>query len=90
MVDDDRYTETEHTEIENKEYGEERHPREVEDRPYVAEEDEDEGGWWDEGMITLLIIAGAALFLFPEPGTSAIGILLLAAGVGGWIVDALN
>lgn len=85
MVDDDRYTEYEHTE-----YEDETHPREVEERTYVAEEDEDDGGWWDEGMIALLLVTGTILFLFLEPGTSAIGILLIAAGVGGWVVDALN
>lgn len=80
---DDQYTETEY-EVEGE-------GTEYEERTYVAEEDEsDWTDWLDEGTITLMLVVGVALFLFPEPSTSAIGILLIAAGVGGWIVDALN
>lgn len=46
-----------------------------------------EGTWLDEGLITLLLVAGVALFLFPEPGTSAVGLVLIGAGVLAWIVD---
>ena len=42
---------------------------------------------WDEGLITLLIVGGAILFLFPEPVTSSIGILLLGLGVLAWAID---
>jgi hypothetical protein len=49
-------------------------------------EDEDDS-WLGEGMITLLIVAGAVLFLFPEPATSALGIVLLGIGVFGWLAD---
>lgn len=50
---------------------------------------EDESIWrfWDEGIITLLIVGGAILFVFPEPMTSAIGVLMLGAGVLFWLVD---
>ncbi|MFC7139016.1 hypothetical protein ACFQMA_04080 [Halosimplex aquaticum] len=48
---------------------------------------DDDGGWWDEGLITALIVAGAVLFVIPEPATSGIGILLLAIGVLAWLVD---
>ncbi|WP_247731039.1 hypothetical protein [Halovivax limisalsi] len=51
-----------------------------------ADEDAD-GSLWDEGLITLLIVAGVVLFLFPEPATSALGILLLSIGVIAWLVD---
>lgn len=62
-----------------------------EEREHVAEEDDtDWADYVDEGAITLLLVVGVALFLFPEPGTSALGMLLVAAGVGGWIVDVLN
>ena len=43
---------------------------------------DDEGGsWWDEGLITLLLVGGLALFLFPEPATSAVGIVLTGIAV---------
>lgn len=48
------------------------------------------GSWWDEGLIGLLLVVGAVLFLFPEPGTSAIGILLLIVGILAWIGDAVT
>lgn len=41
----------------------------------------------DERLITLVIVVGAALFLFPEPATSGLGVLLLAIGVVAWLVD---
>lgn len=51
---------------------------------------ENEGGsWWDEGLITLLLVGGLALFLFPEPVTSAVGLVLMGAGVVLGIVDWL-
>ena len=43
--------------------------------------------YWDEGLITLLIVGGAILFLFPEPATSGLGILLMGLGVLAWLVD---
>lgn len=51
--------------------------------------DEDEGSWWDEGLISLLIIAGVVLFFFPEPATSMLGIVLILIGAVAWLVDAL-
>ncbi|MFC6823542.1 hypothetical protein [Halopelagius fulvigenes] len=50
----------------------------------------DEGGngsLLDEGLITLLIVTGAILFLIPEPATSAVGVLLLFVGAIAWLVD---
>lgn len=49
-----------------------------------------DGTWADEGLITLLVVAGVALFLFPEPGTSVIGMVLIGAGVLAWIVDLVT
>ena len=55
-----------------------------------AEETTDEGGTWlDEGVISLVLLAGVVLFFFPEPATSAVGILLLGVGVVAWVVDAV-
>lgn len=77
---DDRYTETKHGLEE---------PGDPDARRYEREETDD-GSWLDEGTITLLLVAGVVLFVFPEPSTSAIGALLIAAGLGGWLVNALN
>lgn len=45
---------------------------------------------WDESLIVLLLVAGVALLLFPEPATSAVGVLLIAAGIVAWLVDAIG
>jgi hypothetical protein len=97
---DDTYGETEYDDYDEydddldrtDEYGVDRDDTvAVEDRAYVPEEDEGNWtDWLDEGTIGLLLVVGIFLFLFPEPGTSAIGALLIAAGIGGLIVDALN
>ena len=50
---------------------------------------DEEGTWLDEGVISLTLLAGVVLFFFPEPATSAFGILLLGVGVVAWIADAL-
>ncbi|MFB6139792.1 MAG: hypothetical protein ABEJ26_05085 [Halosimplex sp.] len=69
------------------------------DDPVLDDEDErgeydpypdaerDTGTWWDEGLITLLIVAGAILFVFPEPATSGLGVILLAVGILAWALD---
>ena len=54
-----------------------------------AEDDEDDGSWWDEGAIGLLLIAGVVLFFFPEPFTSAVGMFLIGTAVVAWIIDWL-
>lgn len=66
-------------------YGEETYD---EDR-YGDDHELGEGSWWDEGLISLLIVAGVVLFLIPEPATSGLGILLIGAGVVLWIIDWL-
>lgn len=53
-------------------------------------EDSDWTDYLDEGTIAVLLIAGAFLFLVPEPVTSVTGLLLLAAGLGGLLIDALS
>lgn len=50
----------------------------------------DDDTWLDEGVYTLLILVGVALFLFPEPGTSMVGVLLMIAGGIGWVIDAVT
>lgn len=55
----------------------------------VSRRDESDDGWLTEGAITMLLVIGVALFLFPEPATSAVGIGLIAVGVIGWLVDWL-
>ena len=48
---------------------------------------EDDDSWLDEGLIGLVLIAGVVLFLFPEPATSGLGVLLIAIGVVAWLID---
>ena len=55
----------------------------------VSGDDDDGGSWWDEGLITLLLVGGLALFLFPEPATSAVGIVLMGIGLLAWAIDWL-
>ncbi|WP_254531445.1 hypothetical protein [Natrinema gelatinilyticum] len=42
------------------------------------------------GLGTLLVAAGAVLFLFPEPITSTAGVVLIGAGVLLWLVGWLR
>ncbi|WP_435181676.1 hypothetical protein [Halorussus sp. AFM4] len=58
------------------------------DEALRAEATEDES-WWDEGLVTLLLVAGLALFLFPEPATSGLGVALMAVGAALWLLDWL-
>ena len=67
-------------------YEGEGYDREDYDEAPVADGD---GASWDEGMIGTLLLVGLVLFFIPEPTTSAVGVLLLAIGVGAWIVDWL-
>lgn len=48
------------------------------------DEEEDDDSWWSGGLISLLLIGGVILFLFPEPATSGIGMLLVGAGLILW------
>lgn len=41
----------------------------------------------EEEQAGLLIIIGVILFFFPEPITSAIGIIVLLIGIGTWVFD---
>lgn len=43
--------------------------------------------WWEGGLATLLLVAGVLLFLFPEPATSGLGVLLILAGAVVWLID---
>jgi hypothetical protein len=42
-----------------------------------------------EELVTTLLIVGVLLFLFPDPVTSTLGIVLVALGVGLWVWDLL-
>lgn len=60
----------------------------------VDEATGDEGFGGDEGdertgaaLATLLILAGGALFVFPEPVTSAVGAALVLAGVVAYLAE---
>lgn len=35
-------------------------------------------------LAALLIVVGIGLFIFPEPATSTIGIILIIAGIASW------
>ncbi|WP_227377133.1 hypothetical protein [Haladaptatus halobius] len=39
------------------------------------------------GLVGLLLIAGIILFVFPEPATSGIGVMLIIAAVIVWAVQ---
>ena len=41
----------------------------------------------EEEQASLLIIIGFILFIFPEPITSLIGIIVLIVGIATWIAD---
>lgn len=69
-------------------YEGEEYDQEDYDEAAVADDEEDDAGW-DVGVIGTLLLVGLFLFLFPEPTTSAVGIFLLAIGVGAWVVDWL-
>ena len=58
-----------------------------EDKYDKPEDDEKSDSWWDVGLITLLLVAGVILFVFPEPVTSGLGILLILTGAALWLVD---
>lgn len=52
-------------------------------------------GWFSRarakyGLGALLVVAGAVLFLFPEPVTSTAGIVMMAIGAIVWVVSWLR
>lgn len=62
----------------------------VVDDDLVTEDEAGDDGWLDAGVIALVLLAGIALFLFPEPTTSGLGIVLMGVGVVAWLVDWLG
>jgi hypothetical protein len=62
----------------------ERKPPEDERRPAENE------SFVDEELIPVLVVGGVLLFLFPEPATSALGLVLVAIGVLLWITDLIR
>ncbi|WP_089817705.1 hypothetical protein [Halomicrobium zhouii] len=49
---------------------------------------EADDGWLTRGLAWALLLTGLALFLFPEPATSMLGIGLIVAGLVVWVVSA--
>lgn len=45
------------------------------------------GRWWDVGLLPMLFVAGVALFVFPEPVTSALGVVLVVTGIAPPVAD---
>ena len=54
---------------------------------YPERFDEEDDGYLGETLVALLIAAGVILFLFPEPVTSTLGIILIGIGVVAWLAD---
>lgn len=54
-------------------------------RREVARGDASAEGGVDDGIIGVVVVAGIALFLFPEPATSVVGLALVVAGVVAWL-----
>jgi len=52
--------------------------------------DDENDRFLDEGLIPLLVVGGLILFLFPEPVTSSLGIVLVGIGVGLWVWDLIS
>jgi|GEM_PF-2863391 len=49
---------------------------------------ETDDSWLTRGLAWALLLAGFALFLFPEPATSMLGIGLITAGLVVWVLSA--
>lgn len=62
---------------------------ETERRGEDVRETDDADTWLGEGVATLLLAVGLALFLFPEPASSTLGILLMLGGLLIWLAEAL-
>lgn len=45
------------------------------------------GGYWNELEPSVLLIVGFALFVFPEPATSALGAGLMLLGAAWWFYE---
>jgi hypothetical protein len=46
-------------------------------------------GWWDAGLVGTLLVVGLAMFLFPEPASSGIGVALMLIGAAIWVLDVV-
>ena len=55
-----------------------------------AEADAADGRFLDEELIPVLVLVGVLLILFPEPITSALGVVLVGIGVALWLRDLLS
>ena len=54
-----------------------------------TEKPEENESFLDAELIPSILIAGVLLFLFPEPATSALGIVLVGIGVVLWLRDVI-
>ena len=91
--DDDRtYTEEayEEDEYRSADYPEDDYGTDTYDESYDDSyaEDDDEG-ILGESLALLLFVVGLVLFLFPEPGTSTLGLVLMVAALFVWAADAI-
>lgn len=59
------------------------------DDEFMTSEAREDDSWWDEGLVSLLLVTGVVLFLLPEPATSTIGIVLVISGLVLWAIDWL-
>lgn len=55
-----------------------------------SEHSDESDSFLHEELIPVLLIVGVLLFLFPEPISSALGIVLVALGVALWVWDLLG
>lgn len=59
----------------------------TDDEAVYSDGREDDDSWLGIGLASILLIVGALLFLFPEPGTSLLGIGLMVAGLVVWAIS---
>lgn len=56
-----------------------------------SHEREDPGsGIWSLTLIGTVLVVGVALFFFPEPATSMLGVVLIALAVIAWVAHAVR
>lgn len=59
------------------------------DAEFEAEATESDS-FLDQELVPMLLVAGFVLLLFPEPVTSALGVVLVTVGGGLWVRDLLR
>ncbi|WP_170977233.1 hypothetical protein [Halorussus salinisoli] len=56
----------------------------------TSEGSDESDSFLHEELIPVLLIVGILLFLFPEPVTSTLGVVLVSLGVGLWVWDLVR